>query len=179
MSSIYNIPDWNTPSGSTYEKNDIVKHSGSYWYAKQDVPASQTPAEGSAYWDGVRTLALTTHSESPTGTRPYFFWKPSYGVQVSNTPRAKSIRFGDGYEQRFRDGINNNLLILSISFDSVEEKEATAISHFLDDKGGVDDFFYLPPSPHQVLSKFICREWQTVFNFDNNFSVSATFEQVP
>ena len=179
MASIYNIPDWNVPADSTYSKNDIVKYDSYYWYAIQDVPAAQTPAVGSAYWNGVITVALTTHTQSPVGTKPYFFWKPSYGVQVSNTPKVRSVRYGDGYEQRFKDGIFNNLLRVTMNIDSAGEKEATAISHFLDEKAGVNDFFFMPPPPHEVLSKFVCKEWQTVLNFDDNYSISATFEQVP
>ena len=179
MASIYNIPNWNVPADSTYVKNDIVKYDNYYWYATQDVPSDNSPSIGSSYWNGMVTVALTTHTQSPESTKPYFFWKPAYGVNVTNSPRVKSIRFGDGYEQRFKDGIFNNLIMLSLSFEGLGEKEATAISHFLDEKSGVEDFFYLPPSPHERMSRFICREWQTVLAFDNNYNISATFEQVP
>ena len=65
MASIYNIPDWNDPTDSTYVENDIVKHSGYFWYALKDVPAGTAPALPSLYWGGVWTAAKTTHSLPP------------------------------------------------------------------------------------------------------------------
>ena len=180
MASIYDILGYD--SNKTYEKNDIVKNGGYYWYALQPVPTSNappTPGDSSGYWGGVIEAALTTHSAGPTSTKPYFFWKPAYGVQVNNAPRVQTIKYGDGYEQRFKDGIFNNLLNISLNFSGRNEREATAISHFLDEKEGMDDFFFTPPSPHQNIRKFICKEWQTIMEFNDSYNISVTFQQVP
>jgi len=178
MASIYNIPDWTSTLGPFVE-NDIVKHEGFYWYALRDVAKNVEPEHPSSNWGGVITAALSTHSAPPTSTKPYFFWKPSYGMSSANKPKVKSIQYGDGYEQRFKDGVFNNLLHINLNFDGRNEKEATAISHFLDSKAGVDDFFFVPPSPHQNIRKFICREWTTSMEFNDSYNISTGFEQVP
>ena len=106
MASIYNISPW--VGGTDYKKNDVVKNSDKFWYASQDNDDATTPAVGSAYWNGYINITI----DSTTTVEPYFFWSPSYNVSVSHAPSVKSISFGDGYEQRIKDGINNNRLNL-------------------------------------------------------------------
>lgn len=38
-----------------------------------------------------------------------FKWKVKPDMKKEFEPRVKSVKFGDGYEQRRPDGINNNL----------------------------------------------------------------------
>ena len=179
MASIYEAPDWNSPSGSTYQKNDTVKHGGYYWYALQTVPASQTPAVGSAYWGGMITAPTSTHSSAGNVTSPNFIWTPAYNLSVTHAPRVKSVRFGDGYEQRMKDGVFTDLLSISLSFDGRAMKEATAILHFLESRSGTDFFFFRPPSPYDSRRKFICREFNSSLISQGVVSISATFNQVP
>lgn len=177
MASMYDIPDYS--SGSVYIKNDIVKSANYYWYALKDVPVSQTPVVGSVYWGGVISTAPSTHSSALKVSAPHFIWKPAYNFSGAHSPRVKVISFGDGYEQRFKDGINNNLLELSLTFDGRKVSEARAILHFLEARNGVDFFFYRPPSPYDSMRKFKCQEFSSSIEFKDRVNVSANFRQVP
>ena len=182
MASIYNIPQWNVPSGQKYQKNDTVEHNGHFWYALKDIDTlttPPTPPATSTSWGGVIQTFKSTHSLSPKIVSPHFLWKPSYNLSATHAPRVKSIKFGDGYEQRFKDGINNSLLDLKLTFDGRDEREAAAILHFLEARNGVDFFFFRTPSPYNSLSKFTCTDFSSTIVFKNNLNVSATFNQVP
>jgi len=179
MSSIYEVSDWNTPSGSTYQKNDIVKHGGNYWYAKQAVPANQTPAVISAYWGGMLTAPVSVHAGASNVTAPHFTWVPSYDFSVEHIPAIKSIRFGDGYEQRVLDGINSDLIKINLSFADRGIKESRAILHFLSSRKAKDFFFFTPPSPYQVRKKFISKQFNSSLRSQDLMSITTSFEQVP
>ncbi len=58
---------------------------------------------------------------------------------MTHEPRVKVIKFGDGYEQRFKDGINNQLKRYQLNF--VEKMETgKAIDEFLRARGAVESF---------------------------------------
>ena len=100
-------------------------------------------------------------------------------MSTTHAPRTKNIKFGDGYEQRFKDGINNDLLSLSLNFDGRDLLEAKAILHFLESKNGAESFFFRPPSPYDALRKFTSSEFSSSIIFKNNINITATFKQVP
>ena len=179
MASIYNIQDWTagtSPNFTSFEVNDIVKHCNFYWYCTKDHENSSsttyTPSKGSVYWDGV------IYSTKLAADQPYFLWKPSYGTNASEAPRVNAVRFGDGYEQRIKDGVYTHLLTHSLTFEGRTEKEATAIVHFLDSKHGVETFYYKTQPPYEKVKKFVCKQWSSNFVFKDNFTVSATLEEV-
>ena len=92
---------------------------------------------------------------------------PDRGLSRSSTPKIRSAKFGDGYEQRTPQGISNNLLKLGVSFDKRDEAEATAIAHFLHARGAKEAFAFLPPSPYGSMKKFVCRSWDVSMEFQN------------
>ena len=121
MASIYDIPVYD--SGGTYSKNDIVRGddgtsgttAGRYYYnLGNGNGAAPEAVTGAAYWGGRIETKKSTHSSASLTNSPHFFWKPSYNMSTTHAPRVKSIKFGDGYEQRFKDGINNSLLSISL-----------------------------------------------------------------
>ena len=111
-------------------------------------------------------------------TIPHFFWIPNYSPSISTDPTVRTIKFGDGYEQRTPEGINTRLLKVSLVFDKRNEAETTAISHFLHQRGGSEAFAYLPPSPYSSMKKFVCRSWDVTMNFENNYSIKVDLEEV-
>ena len=38
-----------------------------------------------------------------------FKWRPEDACQINNEPKVRVAKFGNGYEQRAKDGINNQL----------------------------------------------------------------------
>lgn len=127
-------------------------------------------------------VLVTGSSQITTGNflSGVFFWEPSVGMQLQSEPKVTSVSFGDGYNQRFDDGINNQLMTLELKFEQRSDTEAYGIEHFLREYGGVTAFSYTPPPPYdRVTGKmWICSKWSCQKNFKNNNSLSATFDQV-
>lgn len=105
-----------------------------------------------------------------------FTYIASYGVIQKKQPIVRSMRFGDGYEQRARFGINTNPRTWDLKFAGKSETEADAIESFLDARGGVENFDWTPPTGSS--GKWICRGWnRSIVDIDIH-EVSATFEEV-
>ena len=88
------------------------------------------------------------------------------------------IKFGDGYEQKYKDGISNKLLDIDYSFEKRDLNEASAILHFLEERNGIETFLFQPHAPFRKQKRFICRSWSDSFIFYNNYSIRAKFEEV-
>ena len=178
MASIYDAI--NTWSAASYLKNDIVSTANDegevyYWYAVDDFSSSVSPTVASNDWIGRGLL----NTAGVSSNLPEFNWKPSYSASTNIEPRVLNVRFGDGYEQRMADGINNKLLVLNLTFDKRNEKETLAINHFLNIRGGAEAFIFTPPSPFSARKKFICKKFSTNYVFYDNYTISATFEETP
>ncbi|MBD2816487.1 phage tail protein [Xenorhabdus sp. Flor] len=108
-------------------------------------------------------------------TIPEFTWRPQDHYEVSNEPRVKVIKFGDGYEQRVKDGINNQLKRYQLNF--IEQADTgRAIDAFLRVRGAVEAFTWRTSDDNQ-LRTFVCRSW-TVNRQRVVWSVNCTFEEV-
>lgn len=175
-SSIFNIQSW--ANSTNYLKDDIVLSNNNYYYALQNHQSNpsqtfnQTIADNPNLWGGMG-IDTTTNTN-----KPFFIWKPSYSSSVTISPKVKVIKFGDGYEQRTRDGINSILLDIDLSFDNRSSTEATAILHFLHEKSSYKSFLFLPSPPYNTMKKFVCRTWSHSTIFYDNQSIKAKFEEV-
>lgn len=171
--SIYKVASWS--GGATYGKNDIVLYNQNYYYSLVDNNFNNTPSTSTsnAFWNGYRSYS--------TLARPYFFWEGTYASQIKNKPGITSIKFGNGYEQRTEDGVNNALLQFELVFDGRDENETRAILHFLQKRKGAAPFFYDPPFPYNFDNsqnypkRFFCDEWSLAYNFYNNYRINASF----
>lgn len=178
--SIFNrVEPW--VSENTYKKYDRVLYEGFVYYALLDHSQKTTnPNSDFVNWGGVLIDPFgTALLETKERKRPHFFFSPSYGASVLLEPKILSSKFGDGYEQRTQDGINNALLKIDLSFDLRGSAETAAIAFFLNARAGVQSFLFTPPEPYSTLRNFVCRSWtQTIIFFENN-TIRTTFEQVP
>jgi phage-related protein len=175
MGSIYNVNPYG--SGTAYSKFDIAQDasvSTRYWYSSQDSNTGNTPSTTSAYWKGNISVTI----DSVTSTQPYFFWTPSYNFQVSHQPKTQTIQFGDGYAQRLKDGINNDLLNLNLSFEGRTENEASSIIHFLKERGGFGAFYFKCPAPYSIIKKFVCSNYSSTFVFADNYNLQCQFQEI-
>lgn len=174
--SIFNIANW--ANSTSYLKNDIVFDGSFYFYSLKDHTShasqsfSQTRSDNPDLWGGVGVDPNTGESKAQ------FIWTPSYQSSVTINPRVKAIKFGDGYEQRIRDGINTILLELDLRFDNRSAQEITAIAHFLYEKSGYKSFLFLPAAPYNTIKRFVARNWTQIPEFYDNHSLTAKFEEV-
>lgn len=104
-----------------------------------------------------------------------FTWRADYGASKTITPTVKTIKFGDGYEQRQGTGINRQPRKYSLVFKRVKA-EIDVIDGFLKARGAIDAFDYTHPG--QSAGVFVCREWTRADVTYNVDSLSATFEEV-
>jgi len=171
MASIYEISAYNS---GTFSKNDIVSYTSggvtTFWYSLVNGSITSNPTLTNTSWGGYTTYNAKTI--------PHFFWIPSYAPSISSDPKVSVVKFGDGYEQRTKTSLNNDLIQLDLTFDKRDEKEATAIAHFLHVRGAQEAFAFLPPSPYSSMKKFICRNWDVSMTFDNNYTVKVKLEEV-
>jgi len=177
MGSIYEIEEWSGASGDKWQLNEVVLYAanGKHYYAIKSHNRSYDGTVNPSYANSAHWGGHTTYNNA---TIPHFFWIADYGAGISSEPQVDVIQFGDGYEQRTPQNISADLLKLDLSFNNRDEKEATAIAHFLHTRGAKEAFAFTPPSPYGSIRKFICRSWDVTMAFHNNFSIKASFEEV-
>jgi phage-related protein len=170
--SLYNVATWS--SAIDYPEHSIVWGGSSfpyYYYAlvSHTSTASLENDINNGKWGGIAKF----RSQS----RANFIWKPSYNPNIRTEPTIKVIKFGDGYEQRAPDGISNDLLQIDYVFENRNLAEATAIAHFLRTRGAWESFLHTPPAPYDESKLFVCRAWDFVPVFIDNFRITAKFEE--
>ena len=69
-------------------------------------------------------------------------FRPDKGFTRKNTPTIFRTEFGDGYEQRLANGINNLKQEFSINFATRTKEDIDDIVDFFELKGGVTAFTY-------------------------------------
>ncbi len=165
--SIFDVPVHSTED--FYDKHDVVipaEGVNTYYYALQNVPLG-LGLDRTDYWGGV----LTYNGE----TKPNFIWVPSYNSSANHAPKTKFVQFGDGFEQRYADGINSNPFTFDYVFDLRSDAEATAIAHFLVTRRAIESFWFTAPAPYNQIRKYLVKEWTHTFIFADNNSIKAQF----
>lgn len=107
-----------------------------------------------------------------------FTWTPSYGSQESSQPVVRSVRFGDGYEQRLTYGLHTDLKVWSLSFENVSTDTKIQITGFLESRGGSQRFNWTTPGPNGAVGTFVCQEWNVTAVGPGRWTVTATFREV-
>lgn len=103
-------------------------------------------------------------------------YSPDPGATMKRQPRIRSVKFGDGYEQRGQDGINANPQEWSLTWSGRATADGAAIDAFLTAQGGVTSFTWTPPGGSS--SNWLCRSWTLSRNSYSSCTVTATFEEV-
>lgn len=105
-----------------------------------------------------------------------FTYTPSYGASLNKTPTVKTVKFGDGYEQRLAYGINTLPREWSLEFNGRTAAQADLIDNFLTARNAVENFDWTPPSGS--AGKWICKSWvRSIVDIDCH-NISATFTEV-
>lgn len=107
---------------------------------------------------------------------------PDKGLNVTNKPKILLSSFGDGYEHRLADGINNTPQVFSLSFANRPKAEIDDIVDFFESKGAVTAFDYVLSDSNsggnERTIKVICSEWSQTWSYDNFYSLAAQFRRV-
>lgn len=105
-----------------------------------------------------------------------FTYTADFGASKKLQPKVISVSFGDGYEQRVRNGLNTNPQTWDLSFSNRTDTEAEAIDAFLTARGGAESFDWTPYN--ESAGKYICREWSKSIDGFNRNTIQATFVQI-
>ena len=106
---------------------------------------------------------------------------PSYGAQKESAPSFNIVKFGDGYEQVSKFGINNKPQTWNLTFNNISESDSDSIETFLNSRA--DDaasFNWLPPGESGAATDYNwrCLTWDKQINFTNRATITCTFTQV-
>ena len=102
---------------------------------------------------------------------------PTYNAQKNNRPNVRTVRFGDGYEQRIAFGLNQNPKTFTLTFE-VSETDADTIETFLDARAADNASFDFTPPGEGSSSKFVCEQWSKSIPYLNRATIQATFREV-
>ena len=102
---------------------------------------------------------------------------PVYNTRINARPKVNTLSFGDGFEQRLTEGLNQNPLSVNLTFELSQTDADTAIT-FLNAR--VEDgasFDYTLPS-ETSSRKFVCTSFPRSIPFLNIVTLSCTFREV-
>ena len=108
--------------------------------------------------------------------------QPDKGFTRGSKPKTHIMSFGDGYEQRIADGINNLEQELNVSFSTRPKAEIDDLVAFFESLGGVTKFRFDIEDSNAGSStetiKCVCDTWNQVWAYDNFYSLTAKFRRV-
>jgi phage-related protein len=101
----------------------------------------------------------------------------TFDARKTSKPAKRTVRFGDGYEQRVAFGLNQNPKEWSLIF-MVDNVDADIIEAFLDARAADSASFDWTPPGELTSYKWVCEEWTRELKGDEFNQISATFRQV-
>ena len=107
--------------------------------------------------------------------------RPDKNLNRTSAPRVLKATFGDGYEQRIADGINNIQEEYSIAFNNRTKEEIDDITAFLASKNGVTSFdFTIPDSNNsgESIVKVVCEQYSQNYTYGDFYGCTAMFRRV-
>lgn len=103
---------------------------------------------------------------------------PKFDATIDESARIISARFGDGYEQRSPDGINNLKTNYSLTFPGLYKADGDELEAFFRAQKGAFSIQWTPPNSTIPLN-FVVRSWRRAYDSGDGMStISATFERV-
>lgn len=102
--------------------------------------------------------------------------QPIWGSGKDVTPKVNKNEFGDGYVERFPDGINHISEKWNITYKNLLTAEKNAIEAFFYERGGYKAFDWAPPA--EPVKKFCATSWKFTPTEAGYWDGGANFEQV-
>jgi len=110
------------------------------------------------------------------------YYTPDKTANKKIAPRVFRHSFGDGYEQRAVDGINNIDETYTLAFSNRGKEEIDDLIAFLDSKKGVTKFDLILPDSNETggekTVQVITTDYQMNFTHDDFYSASVTLKRV-
>ena len=109
---------------------------------------------------------------------------PDKQLTKASTPRVLTAKFGDGYEQRAVDGINNLAETYTLTFKTRPKADIDDIVAFLDSKQNFTKFtLTLPDTNNTTRSgerdvKVVAETYTTNYEYDDFYTLNLTLRRV-
>jgi len=102
------------------------------------------------------------------------------GVAQQPKPRVLKAQFGDGYEMRVRDGINNTPRTWGLSFANRTKEDVDKLYKFFNTLAGVDTCKLTIPNAvdGEETITVLVEEYSRTLNYDNYYSLSCSCREV-
>ena len=108
--------------------------------------------------------------------------QPDKQLTRKTEPRVHTFNFGDGYEQRLQDGINNLKQEISVSFKTRPKAEIDDLVAFFESLAGVTKFRFdladTNAGSDTETIKVVCSDWNQKWEYDDYYTLDATFRRV-
>jgi phage-related protein len=108
-----------------------------------------------------------------TFTPPYH---PDFGNQRQKKAMVLKAMFGDGYQQRAGDGLNNRPTTLNLTWTNLSDTDAATITDFFAARKGYQSFWYTYQD--DIQRAYICETYETQNVDPFNYVVTAQFREV-
>ena len=102
---------------------------------------------------------------------------PKYNYTISRQPAVNVISFGDGFEQRLTEGLNQNPVTLNLKFDLSQTDSTTAVNFLNARITDGASFTFLVPNEN-VTKNFVCLSYNTAVPFLNRVTLTCSFREV-
>ena len=102
---------------------------------------------------------------------------PKYNYTITRQPAVNVISFGDGFEQRLTEGLNQNPITLNIKFDLSQTDSTTAVNFLNARITDGASFTFLVPNEN-VTKNFVCLSYNTAIPFLNRVTLTCSFREV-
>ena len=104
---------------------------------------------------------------------------PQYSTVETANQENTVVKLGDGYQQRFVEGLpaNKRLISLNLTFN-VSTTDATTIDTFLDARFDDQESFDFTIAGESSPRKFKCTRRSSSFPYNNRVSMNTTFKEV-
>lgn len=107
---------------------------------------------------------------------------PDRAMRKRSTAKVLLAQFGDGYEQRLPLGINNLQQEYQVTFKTRPKVDIDDIVTFLQNTKGANSFNFTVPDTNGVSNettiKVVCSEFEMTYEYDDFYSLEATFRRV-
>jgi len=108
---------------------------------------------------------------------PFPIANPKYNYTITRQPAVNVINFGDGFEQRLTQGLNQNPITLNLKFDLSQTDSTTAVDFLNARITDGASFTFLVPNEN-VTKNFVCQSYPTTVPFLDRVVLTCTFREV-
>lgn len=156
------IPLW---SGFVkYEKNDCVVYENNYYFCLKGNIGLNPEESLKDYWIDNKT----------------FVWEPTFSAQSTSQLNNKFTNLipQSGATLSKKNSRKPSLLVFDLNFNDRYNSETKSILTFLESNEGAYSFDFFVEKPYNSIIRCKCVQWSHTYNFLNDNTITARFEEI-